>query len=573
MQIGELAQVFQAIEATRRRVAIAALLAQLFRRAPEDADILPYLLQGRLGPPYAAPDLGMDERRIAQALGEATGTPAEEVWRRYGELGDLGLVAEQLLPAAGQPISVRETFEQLRAIAAARGRGAYERKLALFRDLLRRLGALAARYVVRIAQGRLRLQIGDATVLEALAAAGDGAVPHAQLERAYALCADLGLVACTLLRDGPAALATIHPQPGRPVLCALAERLPSPQAVIAKLGRVLAEPKYDGLRLQAHRAGDQVWLFSRRLEDLTPAFPDIARAVRHQVAAEHVILDGEAVGYDPHHQRFLPFQETVRRRRKHGVEAMELRFPLRYYAFDLLYVDGTDCTPLPQQERSQRLRALVREQPDGVVHVAPQLDTADALALGRFFDETVARGLEGLVVKRPDAPYHAGARQFHWVKLKRGYQRALADTFDLVIVGYDRGRGKRARLGIGSLLCAVYDPEQDRFRTVSRVGSGLREEEWVDLRERLDAVRVDARPARVESLIAPDVWVEPTYVVEVIAAEITRSPLHTCGQRDDQPGYALRFPRVASVRFDRRPEDATTEAEVVRLYALRAGGA
>ena len=185
----------------------------------------------------------------------------------------------------------------------------------------------------------------------------------------------------------------------------------------------------------------------------------------------------------------------------------------------------------------------------------------------------MARGLEGLVVKRPDAPYHAGARQFNWVKLKRGYQRALADTFDLVIVGYDRGRGKRARLGIGSLLCAVYDPEQDRFRTVSRVGSGLSDEEWVDLRERLDAVRVDARPARVESLIEPDVWVEPTYVVEVIAAEITRSPLHTCGKVNDQPGYALRFPRVAGLRFDRRPEDATTEAEVVRLYALRAGTA
>jgi DNA ligase-1 len=139
-----------------------------------------------------------------------------------------------------------------------------------------------------------------------------------------------------------------------------------------------------------------------------------------------------------------------------------------------------------------------------------------------------------------------------------------------VIVCYDRGRGKRARLGIGSLLCAVYDPEQDRFRTVSRVGSGLSDDEWVELRDRLDAVRVDARPGRVESLITPDVWVEPTYVVEVIAGEITRSPLHTCGRVDAQPGFALRFPRVASIRFDRRPEDATTEAEIVRLYSLRA---
>ena len=569
MEFSELARVFQAIEATRRRLEITALLADLFRRAPEDADILPYLLQGRLGPPYATPDLGMDERRIAQALAEATGTEVEEVWRRYGELGDLGLVAEALLPTTGEPVTVRAVFADLRAIAAASGKGAQERKIALFRDLLRRLGARAARYVVRIAQGRLRLQVGDATIVDALAAACDGA-PRAPIERAYALSADLGLVARTLLADGPAALARIHPTPGRPVLSALAERLPTPQAVIQKLGRVLAEPKYDGLRLQAHKRAEQVWLFSRRLEDLTHAFPDIARAVRQQVRADEAILDGEAVGYDPRRQRFLPFQQTVRRRRKHGVEAMELLFPLRYYAFDLLYLDGADYTSLPQEERSRRLRDILREQPEGILHVAPQLVTADAAELGRFFDETVGRGLEGLVVKRPDAPYHAGAREFNWVKLKRGYQRALADTFDLVIVGYDRGRGKRARLGIGSLLCAVYDPEQDRFRTVSRVGSGLSDDEWVELRDRLDAVRVDARPGRVESLITPDVWVEPTYVVEVIAGEITRSPLHTCGKVDAQPGFALRFPRVASIRFDRRPEDATTEAEIVRLYSLRA---
>ena len=572
MEFSELARVFQAIEATRRRLEITALLADLFRRAPEDADILPYLLQGRLGPPYATPDLGMDERRIAQALAEATGTEVEEVWRRYGELGDLGLVAEALLPTTGEPVAVRAVFADLRAIAAASGKGAQERKIALFCDLLRRLGARAARYVVRIAQGRLRLQVGDATIVDALAAACDG-TPRAPIERAYALSADLGLVARTLLADGPAALARIHPTPGRPVLSALAERLPTPQAVIQKLGRVLAEPKYDGLRLQAHKRAEQVWLFSRRLEDLTHAFPDIARAVRQQVRADEAILDGEAVGYDPRRQRFLPFQQTVRRRRKHGVEAMELLFPLRYYAFDLLYLDGADYTSLPQEERSRRLRDILREQPEGILHVAPQLVTADAAELGRFFDETVGRGLEGLVVKRPDAPYHAGAREFNWVKLKRGYQRALADTFDLVIVGYDRGRGKRARLGIGSLLCAVYDPGQDRFRTVSRVGSGLSDDEWVELRDRLDAVRVDARPGRVESLITPDVWVEPTYVVEVIAGEITRSPLHTCGKVDAQPGFALRFPRVASIRFDRRPEDATTEAEIVRLYTLRAGAA
>ena len=172
-------------------------------------------------------------------------------------------------------------------------------------------------------------------------------------------------------------------------------------------------------------------------------------------------------------------------------------------------------------------------------------------------------------MKRPEAPCQAGTRGFHWVKLKRGYQKALADTFDVVVVGYDRGRGKRARFGIGSLLCAVYEPDQDRFRTVTRVGSGLSDEAWPRLREMLDQVSRPDKPRRVDAEIEPDAWVEPTYVVEVIAAEITRSPRHTCGESDGAPGYALRFPRVASIRSDRRPEDATTQTEVVRLYGMQ----
>lgn len=181
----------------------------------------------------------------------------------------------------------------------------------------------------------------------------------------------------------------------------------------------------------------------------------------------------------------------------------------------------------------------------------------------------VGQGLDGILVKRPDAAYRAGARGFHWVKLKRGYQKELADTFDLVVVGYYYGRGKRARLGVGSLLCAVYDKERDRFRTVTRVGSGLTDEEWAQLRERLEATKTPERPQRVDSAMAPDVWTEPQYVMQVIAGEVTRSPRHTCGKAGREPGYALRFPRVSAFRFDRRPEDATTEAEVVRLHRMQ----
>lgn len=570
MHFSALAEAFTQIEATSSRVQMTARLADVFHRAPEDAAILPYLLQGQLGPPYAAPDLGLDEQRIAQAIAAVARVSPHEVRRLYDRLGDLGLVAEHLLPAARQPLPVQDVYAQLRRIATTVGVGAYVDKVSLFQDLLQRTGGQAARYLIRIAQGRLRLGVGDATLLDALSVAVVGNTSlRPRIARAYSLCSDLGLVASQLLAGGPDALDQIHPAPGRPVLPALAERLPSPAEIIRRLGRVIAEPKYDGLRLQAQKDGDRVWLFTRRLEDVTYSFPEIVRAVREQIVADQVILDGEAVGYDTRTGQFLPFQQTARRRRKYRIEEMEARFPLRYYVFDLLYLDGQDFTPLPQRQRSERLRQIVREKPNGVINPTLQLETSDARELELFVEEMLRRGLEGAVVKRPDAPYHAGARQFSWVKLKREYRQALADTFDLVVVGYFYGRGKRARLGIGSLLGAVYAPDRDLFRTVSRVGSGLTDDEWLRLREMLDASRAAEKPRRVDSKIVPDVWVEPRYVLEVIAGEITRSPQHTCGKVDAQPGYALRFPRVSRFRFDRRPEDATTENEVIEMYRMQ----
>ncbi|MGZ3664685.1 MAG: ATP-dependent DNA ligase [Ktedonobacterales bacterium] len=584
----ELARAFREIETASGRRHITTLLADLFRHAPQDARVLPYLLQGRLGPPFAAPDLGIDERGIAQAIADAAGRPVDEVWNEYRRQGDLGTVAEQLLAAQGElsdtsattprgpALSVQQVHAQLVGIATASGTGGRMRKVARLRDLLLQLHGAEVRYMVRIIQGKLRLQIGDATIMDALSVAVAGSTAlRARIARAYSLTADLGLVADTLLSNGADALDQLHPTPGYPVLPELAERLSSPQEIMQRLGRALIEPKYDGLRLQAQKDGDRVWLFTRRLEDVTASFPDIVQAVRSQVRAQRIILDGEAIGYDVQTGRFLSFQETSRRRRTRSVEQMAGNIPLRYFAFDVLLVDGVDSTTWPQSERSRHLHQVLttdQEQRDDaeqpLLHITPQRETSDPAELERFFSAMLGEGLEGVMAKRPDAPYHAGGRSFDWVKLKPEYRSGLVDTFDLVVVGYDRGRGKRAALGIGSLLCAVYDPSRDRFRTVTRVGSGFSDAEWRRLREQLDAARLPERPHQVEATITPDVWVEPKVVVEVLASGITRSPQHTAGKTGREPGYALRFPRVVRIRDDRRPEDATTEEELLRLARL-----
>jgi DNA ligase 1 len=315
------------------------------------------------------------------------------------------------------------------------------------------------------------------------------------------------------------------------------------------------------------RAGERVWAFSRRLENVSTMFPELTDGVRRQLQARRASIEGEAVVHDPKTGRFLPFQITMTCKRKHGIVEAAAGQPLRLFAFDLLYANGHDYLPRPQRERHQRLAALVRATPRGAVAVTEVFTTARADELQAYFEAMVHRGLEGIVAKRPDAPYRPGARGYDWVKLKRAYQSKLRDTVDVVLIGYLAGRGKRAALGIGSLLAAVYDPEGDRFRTVAKIGSGPTAEEWKALRALLDREATPSQSRRVDSLITPDVWVAPRFVAEVLADEITRSPRHTCGTRGQGPGYALRFPRMLDgVRRDKAPEDATTEGEIRDMY-------
>jgi len=198
---------------------------------------------------------------------------------------------------------------------------------------------------------------------------------------------------------------------------------------------------------------------------------------------------------------------------------------------------------------------------------APIIKTDSVEVLTKTLLDNISQGLEGVVVKRPDSKYQAGARNFNWVKLKRHTSGELNDTVDLVLLGYYFGKGKRAEFGVGALLAGVYDAEHDRFATITKLGTGLSDAEWRQIHERADKLQVDHRPARVESILTPDVWLEPEVVVEVMADEITPSPRHTAGKAGDEPGFALRFPRVVSFRgADKRPEDATTVKEIASLF-------
>jgi DNA ligase 1 len=298
---------------------------------------------------------------------------------------------------------------------------------------------------------------------------------------------------------------------------------------------------------------------------MSEMFPEIVAATRTHVQAESVILDAEALAYQPASDEFLPFQETTRRRRKYAIDDMAKQMPLKAFVFDILYKDGTSLLERPLVERLRILAATIA--PGDILVPTEHRTVKDAATLSLLFEEAISKGLEGLVVKKPESPYVAGARNFNWVKLKRHSAGALQDTIDCVLLGYIFGQGKRAALGAGALLVGVYDKQQDLFVTVSKIGTGLSDDEWQSIRKRTEGLVVDHKPARVVSLIEPSVWVEPKLVIEVLADEITRSPIHTAGKVGAEPGYALRFPRLVAFREnDKKPEDATTVEELIELY-------
>ncbi len=610
-----------------------------------------YLIQGRIAPFFEATEIGMAEKTVAASVANAFRSSKEEVVKLYQKLGDMGKAAEQLSargpatrfppafakasagkPAARpselesevgsgspstpvtprSPITVSEVFEILTKIAKTSGEGTVEKRQNLLSNLLTKLDPISAKHLVRVPLGNTRLGIGDPTILDALATAKLGDKSQRKLlEGAYNRTSDLGLIAKTLWEKGLPGVEKLEVRVGSPIRSELCERLPNPEKVIEKMSGVdpvrssLAKVpkgtrasdtsetsngvdvqyKYDGFRVQIHKDGDKVRMFSRNLEEMTHMFPELIKATLEQVKARSVILDTEALAYNPESEEFLPFQETTKRRRKHGIEEAALKLPLKAFVFDILYKNGKQLLDEPLVRRMEILKETIAR--DGVLIRTKNQTVKDPKTLSLLLEDAISKGLEGVVVKRLQSPYEAGGRNFNWVKLKRHSDGELTDTIDCVILGYIFGKGKRAAFGAGALLVGVYDKDKDEFVSISRIGTGLTDEEWREIHKRADKIKVDHKPARVNSTIEPSVWIEPKIVIEVLADEITRSPLHTAGASIDSashsslsssgsktgektPGFALRFPRLVSFRDDdKNPEDATDVEEIKRLYEIQ----
>jgi len=571
MLFQEVAVVFNEIESKSGRIEITYLLAELFKKAqPEEIGKIVYFVQGIIAPPYEGIELGMGERFAVEAIASASGYSAKAVDDDYKKTGDLGITAENFLKKKKQqsllsnPIDVLYLYEALLRIAKTSGPGSTELKKKYLVELLNNATPLEARYIVRFVLGRLRLGVGDPTILDGLSAARFGDKSwRERLERAYNVCADMGYVA-KLFYENEKNIEAFKVQPFKPLMPALAERLSTPEEIIKKIGRCAVEGKYDGFRLQCHKKGEKVELYSRRLDKMTRMFPEIVDSIK-KLPFEEIIFEGETLAYNAKEGRYYSFQQTIQRRRKHGVSEMAEELPLNVFCFDLLYLDGKDYTQEPYKTRRKKLEEIFKQ--NGVLKLSEQKIVKAASELKKLFDDAIKRGLEGVMAKDLEAPYTAGKRKFAWIKLKKSYGEAV-DTIDGVIVGYYLGKGARAQFEFGGLLIAVYNPDTGRFETIAKIGSGFSEEEMMQLKERLDAIKRQMPPPDLDFKLEPDFWVEPKYVVEVVFDEITESPIHTCGMHGEK-GYALRFPRMLRLREDKAPNEATTTDEIKEMYALQ----
>ncbi len=575
MDYSEVAAAYEAMEATAKRLELTRLLADLVKKTPKDIiDKVVYLTQGKLYPDFMGIEIGLADKLAMRAIAATTGRSQRDIEKIYNQLGDIGAVAEDLLKNKGQttlysePLTVKRVYETLDSIAHASGKGSLETRIRLISNLLSDASTKEARYILRTATGKLRLGIADYTVLDALALAytGDRA-NRKHLERAYNLSSDLGLVARRVAIKGLKGVEKFRIQVGRPMRPMLAERLESAGAVLEKLGGEGAlEYKLDGERVQVHFRSEAVDIFSRRLENITSHYPDVADLCRRSLKCEECIIEGEVVAIDVDSGEYLPFQELMHRRRKYGIkEAME-KYPVSINFFDLLYVDEEDLTGAPYRERRERLEGLVDEGER--VRVVPSKVTSNVDEVEEFMQEAIAGGCEGLVVKDLKSVYRAGAREFAWIKLKREYRSALTDTLDLVVVGAFHGRGRRSGK-YGAFLLAAYDDKDDVFRTVCKIGTGFTDEDLDRFPKMLEQHMISHRHSRVVSKIEADVWFTPQVVIEVIASEITLSPIHTVEMDSvrEGSGLALRFPKFTGrVREDKGALDSTTAKEILNMY-------
>jgi len=575
MEFSIIAEIFERMESTRKRIELTNLLVELLKKTPKK--IIPnavYLLQGIIRPNFEGVELGVAEKLAIRAISKSSGLSIKKIEEDYKKCGDLGLTASNILKLKTQTtftaekITLERIYETLFRIAKLGGKGSQDLKMKYISSLLNDATPLEAKFVLKILLGTLRLGIAENTIMDALAIAFTGKKENKkQIENAYNVSSDLGKVSLLIATDGIDEIKKFKISLFSPIRPMLADRVKSEKDAIKKMSGIFAaEYKLDGERVQIHKQANDVVLFSRRLENITQYYPDIVENVKKSLSVNEGVFEAEIVPINENTGEFLPFQELMHRRRKYKLEKAISQYPITVNFFDVLYFDKKDCLNLEYSERRKILEKLVNE--DDFLKLVPMLLVKNENEIEDFLENSINSGCEGLMLKTLDAPYRAGARGSNWLKLKREYRNELGDSLDLIVIGAYFGRGRRTGL-YGTLLLGTYNPDKDNFPSVCKVGTGFTDESLDQLYQILSNKITLKKNSRVISEMEADVWFEPELVLEIVASEITLSPIHKTGLNliRKGSGFALRFPKfTGKIRYEKAVEDASTDEEVLTLY-------
>ena len=575
MEFSTLAEIFQKMEKTSKRIELTDILVELLKKTPKE--ILPnvvYLLQGIIRPNFEGVELGIAEKLAIRAISKSSGLSIKKIEDDYREGGDLGLTALNILKLKTQTtftaekITVERVYDTLFKIAKLEGKGSQDLKMKYISSMLNDATPVEAKFVMKILLGTLRLGVAENTVMDALAIAFTGKKENKEeIENAYNVSSDLGKVSLVIATDGIEEIKKFKISLFNPIRPMLADRVKSETEAIKKMPQLFAaEYKLDGERVQIHKQMNKIILFSRRLENITQYYPDIIENAGKSINVDKGIFEAEIVPINENTGEFLPFQELMHRRRKHKLEEAVLQYPITVNFFDVLYFDDKNCLNLEYTKRREILEKVVKE--DNFSKLVPMSLVKNENEIEDFLENSINSGCEGLMLKTPNAGYRAGARGSNWLKLKREYRNELGDSLDLVVIGAYFGRGRRTGL-YGTLLLGTYNPEKDNFPSICKVGTGFTDESLDQLYQILSNKVILKKNPRVISEMEADVWLEPELVLEVVASEITLSPIHKTGLNlvRENSGFALRFPKfTGKIRYEKAVEDASTHDEVLALY-------
>ena len=578
MKFSIISDAFQKMESTSKRLELTDILVKLIQEIPKDViSKAVYLIQGKLRQNFEGVELGIAEKLVMKAMSKSSGIPLKKIEDDYNKGGDLGQTAENILQQkiqttfASETITLEKVYETLFKISKLEGKGSQEMKMRYVSSMLNDATPQESKFILKILLGTLRLGIAENTVMDALAIAFTGKKENREvIENAYNVSSDLGKVAEVLSTEGIEQIEKFQIKLFSPIRPMLADRIKSGEDTVKKFQeKFAAEYKLDGERAQIHKQKDTIEIFSRSLEKITSYYPDIVEKISKLIISDDVILEAEVVAMNSNSGDFLPFQELMHRRRKYEIDDAVAKYPITVNFFDVLFSDGKNCMDMKYDERRKLLEKIIKQ--DDFARLIPMSVIESEEEVLEVLENSINSGCEGLMLKDLNSTYRAGTRGSNWLKLKREYQNELGDSLDLVVIGAFFGKGRRTGK-YGTLLLATYNDDEDVFPSICKVGTGFTDESLDQLYQILSSKVTLKKNPRIVSEMEADVWFEPELVIEIVASEITQSPIHKTAidKIKEKTGLALRFPKfTGKIRTEKNAEDASTDEEVIALYKVQ----